>query len=339
MTLRGGIASTPVAADVTPTAGASPTTDPANPAWVEVERRTSAILVVVAVLSAVVAIAVGLILAEALIRPLRDLGRDAAAIAAGDLGRHSRVSGRRDEIGELGRSFDTMASALAESDAARRRFLQDAAHELGTPVTAIQTTASAILDGVYEPERRHLETIRDEARLLGRIVDDLRTIALAEVGKLPMAIATVDLAEAARSTAGAFAAAAAEGGRTIAVEGEGPAMTRGDPDRLRQVLGALVDNALRHVPEHGAVRIRTSVSGATVRVEVEDDGPGLGDHPERLFERFYRAGAAVDRTSGHAGLGLAIVRALVEAQGGRVTARNRAEGGAAFRVELPAAGA
>ena len=133
--------------------------------------------------------------------------------------------------------------------------------------------------------------------------------------------------------------AAAEGERTLAVDGEEPALARGDPDRLRQVLGALVDNALRHVPEHGEVRIRTSLSGATVTVEVEDDGPGLGDHPERLFERFYRAGAAVDRTAGHAGLGLAIVRALVEAQGGRVTARNRAAGGAAFRVELPSAGA
>ena len=80
-----------------------------------------------------------------------------------------------------------MAEALQRSDESRRRFLQDAAHELGTPVTAIQTTVSAILDGVYEPERRHLETIRDETRLLGRIVDDLRTIALAEVGQLPLA--------------------------------------------------------------------------------------------------------------------------------------------------------
>jgi signal transduction histidine kinase len=294
-------------------------------------------LVVMAILSAIVAIAVGLVLAEAVIRPLHDLGQDAAAIAGGDLGRRSRTSGRKDEIGELGRSFDTMAEALQRSDESRRRFLQDAAHELGTPVTAIQTTVSAILDGVYEPERRHLETIQDETRLMGRIVDDLRTIALAEVGRLPLAIEQVDLAHVAASTADAFAAKAAEGGCSLIVDGQGPVLTRADPDRLLQVLSALADNALRHAPPGGHVSIRPSVAGSWAVVEVVDDGPGLGEHPERLFDRFFRAGAPPERTSGHAGLGLAIVRALVEAQDGHVSAANRPEGGAVFRVELPAA--
>jgi two-component system sensor histidine kinase BaeS len=292
-------------------------------------------LVLMAALSAVVAIAIGLLLADAVIRPLKDLRRDAAAIAGGDLQRRSRTSGRSDEIGELGRSFDTMAEALQRSDESRRRFLQDAAHELGTPVTAIQTTVSAILDGVYEPERRHLETIRDETRLLGRIVDDLRTIALAEVGQLPLAVEEVDLAAVAASTASAFAARAAEDRCTLVVDGDGPVITRGDPDRLLQALSALVDNALRHAPDGGRVAILPMVDGARAVVEVVDNGPGLGEHPERLFDRFFRAGAASDRTSGHAGLGLAIVRALVEAQGGHVTAANRPEGGALFRVDLP----
>lgn len=318
---------------------ASPSGVPGELAWVEVERRTSNLLLLVAALSAVVAIAIGLILAEALIRPLRDLGKAASAIAGGDLARRSGVSGRHDEIGDLGRSFDTMAAALQQSDESRRRFLQDAAHELGTPVTAIHTTASAILDGVYQPERRHLETIRDEARLLARIVDDLRTIALAEVRQLPMVIGEVDLAALATSTADAFAAAAAAEGRQIVVTGAGPAVAAGDADRLRQVLAALADNALRHVPAGGRVWIRTAVAGSRVVVDVEDDGPGLGDPADRVFERFFRADAPPDRAAGHAGLGLAIVRALVEAQDGRVSARNRAEGGASFRVELPAAGA
>ena len=244
---------------------------------------------------------------------------------------------RHDEIGELGRSFDTMAVALEQADASRRGFLQDAAHELGTPVTAIQTTASAILDGVYEPERRHLETIRDEARLLGRIVDDLRTIALAEVRQLPIQSLAVDVAGIADSTAAAFAAAAATGGRRIVAEGAGPAVATGDPDRIRQVLSALADNALRHVPAGGEVRIRTALRDGRVLVDVEDDGPGLGDHADRVFDRFYRADAPPDRTAGHAGLGLAIVRALVEAQDGRVSAHNRPGGGAVFRIELKAA--
>jgi len=314
----------------------APTSDPATAAWVEVERRTSVMLVVMAALSAAVAIAIGLLLAEAVIRPLKDLGRDATAIAGGDLQRRSRTSGRSDEIGELGRSFDTMAEALQRSDESRRRFLQDAAHELGTPVTAIQTTVSAILDGVYEPERRHLETIRDETRLLGRIVDDLRTIALAEVGQLPLAAEEVDLAAVATATASAFAARAAGGRCTLVVEGKEPVITRGDPDRLLQALSALVDNALRHAPDGGHVALHPLLEESRAVVEVVDDGPGLGEHPERLFDRFFRAGATPDRTSGHAGLGLAIVRALVEAQGGHVTAANRPEGGAVFRVDLPA---
>ena len=228
-----------------------------------------------------------------------------------------------------------MAAALQRADESRRHFLQDAAHELGTPVTAIQTTASAILDGVYEPERRHLETIRDEARLLARIVDDLRTIALAEVRQLPLAVEDVDLVAITRSTADAFSAAAAARGCRVIVRGAGPVVARGDPDRIRQVLAALVDNALRYVPDGGEVRVVTVVAGDRVQALVEDDGPGLGDHPERVFDRFYRADATPDRAAGHAGLGLAIVRALVEAQAGSVSATNHPAGGASFRIELP----
>lgn len=330
---RGATASSPSAAPAAPTS--SPTIGDA--AWVEVERRTSTILLVVAALSAIAAIAVGLVLAEALIRPLRDLGRSASAIAGGDLERRSGIGSRRDEIGDLARSFDTMAAALQQADASRRGFLQDAAHELGTPVTAIHTTASAILDGVYEPDRRHIETIRDEARLLSRIVDDLRTIALAEVRELPLQRIEVDVADAAASTVDALAAAAALHGQQLVAEEAAPAIVVGDPDRIRQVLAALVDNAIRHIPTGGEVRVRTATMDGWVRVEVEDDGPGLGDAADRVFDRFYRADAPQDRTGGHAGLGLAIVRALVEAQGGRVSAGNRPGGGAVFRVELPAA--
>ncbi|MCJ7712664.1 MAG: HAMP domain-containing histidine kinase [Chloroflexi bacterium] len=330
---RGATASSPSAAPAAPTS--SPTIGDA--AWVEVERRTSTILLVVAALSAIAAIAVGLVLAEALIRPLRDLGRSASAIAGGDLERRSGIGSRRDEIGDLARSFDTMAAALQQADASRRGFLQDAAHELGTPVTAIHTTASAILDGVYEPDRRHIETIRDEARLLSRIVDDLRTIALAEVRELPLQRIEVDVADAAASTVDALAAAAALHGQQLVAEEAAPAIGVGDPDRIRQVLAALVDNAIRHIPTGGEVRVRTATMDGWVRVEVEDDGPGLGDAADRVFDRFYRTDAPQDRTGGHAGLGLAIVRALVEAQGGRVSAGNRPGGGAVFRVELPAA--
>ena len=310
------------------------TGDPATAAWVEVERRTSSILFVVALLAGIIAVAIGFILAEAMIRPLRRLGGAASAVASGDLARRSGVGDRKDEIGELGRSFDAMAEALERSDESRRRFLQDAVHELGTPITAIHTTASAILDGLYEPEPRHLETIRDEARLLGRIVDDLRTIALAEMHRLPVGDTPVDIASIADFTADAFSAVAAAGGCRVVAEASGPAWVAGDPDRLRQVLGALVDNALRHSPEGGTVRIVTSCAEATVEVAVEDEGAGLGPDADRVFDRYFR-GDPSDPDGRHAGLGLAIVRALVEAHGGVVTAAGGDSGGAVFRVRLP----
>jgi signal transduction histidine kinase len=299
-----------------------------------VERRTSSIVLVVALLAGIVSLAIGLILAEAMIRPLRRLGGAASAVASGDLARRSGVGDRKDEIGELGRSFDAMAEALERSDESRRRFLQDAVHELGTPITAIHTTASAILDGLYEPEPRHLETIRDEARLLGRIVDDLRTIALAELHRLPVGDTPVDMASIASLVAEAFSAAAAAGGCRVVAEAGGPAWVSGDPDRLRQVLSALVDNALRHSPEGGTVRILTTCAGGTVELAVEDEGAGLGPDADRVFDRYFR-GDASDPQGRHAGLGLAIVRALVEAHGGLVTAESGDRGGAVFRVRLP----
>ena len=317
-----------------PSPSSAATSDPATAAWVEVERRTSSILFVVAILAGIVSVAIGLILAEAMIRPLRRLGVAASAVASGDLARRSGVGDRDDEIGELGRSFDAMAETLERSDESRRRFLQDAVHELGTPITAIHTTASAILDGLYEPEPRHLETIRDEARLLGRIVDDLRTIALAEMHRLPVGDTPVDIASIAGLTADAFGAVATACGCRVVAEASGPAWVAGDSDRLRQVLGALVDNALRHSPEGGTVRILTSCAGATVEVAVEDEGAGLGPDADRVFDRYFR-GEASDPQGRHAGLGLAIVRALVEAHGGIVTAASGDTGGAVFRVRLP----
>lgn len=181
----------------------------------------------------------------------------------------------------------------------------------------------------------HIEAIRDEARLLARIVDDLRTIALAEVHDLPLQHIPVDVATIASSTAAAFGAVAAAAGSHVVAIDDGPAMVAGDPDRIRQVLAALVDNALRHVSQDGEVSVHTTVTAGLVTVRVLDNGPGLGRDPARVFERFYRADPVVDRTAGHAGLGLTIVRALVEALDGEVWAANRPEGGAQFTVLLP----
>ncbi|HSG87030.1 MAG TPA: HAMP domain-containing sensor histidine kinase [Candidatus Limnocylindrales bacterium] len=302
----------------------------------QIERETTVSLIVVAVAAAAGASLLGFILADRISGPLGRLGNAAAAVAHGDLARRSGLAGRSDELGELGRSFDAMARELEAAEAARRRFFQDAVHELKTPLAVIEATTTAVLDRVYDHDDRHLETIRDQSRLLARIVDDLRTIGLAEAGTLPLRIETIDV--------GAIVGAAI---RSFAVQGEAAGLrldqhvspgllVRADPDRLRQMVGALLDNAIRHTPSGGMVRVEGGASSGLVRLSVVDSGTGFrpADLPH-VFDRFYQEDPGRDRARGSSGLGLAIVRALAEAQGGRAGAENAIPAGARVWVELP----
>lgn len=302
----------------------------------QVERETTFTLVVVAIAAAAGASVVGFVLADRIATPLGRLGAAAAAVAHGDLGRRSGLAERSDEIGALGRSFDAMAEELQAAELGRRRFFQDAVHELKTPLAVIEATTTAVLDGVYSHEDRHLETLRDQGRLLARIVDDLRTIGLAEAGSLPLAIGTVAVGEAVDRALRSFSASAEAAGLGLASDVPAGLVVRADPDRLGQILGALLDNAIRHTPSGGSVRVEALMVPGFVRVSVVDDGPGFDpqDLPH-VFDRFYQADPSRDRSTGSSGLGLAIVRALAEAQGGRVTAGNEPTGGARLSVELP----
>ena len=311
------------------------------------EVRESMILTIILVagVAALVASLGGIWAAGRLVRPIRRLEGAAAAVAGGDLAGRSGLADRTDELGDLGRSFDGMAAALERGEEDRRRFMQDAVHELRTPLAVVEATTSAVLDGVYAHDDEHLRTIRDQARLLTRIVDDLRTISLAEGGRLDLHAERVDVAAVLGDAARDVEARAVEVGRTVAVEpvaadavGVGLAVVA-DRDRVRQALAALLDNALRHAPPGGRVVLAgRAATGTTVRIEVRDTGPGIAaeDLP-RVFDRLYQADPARDRRTGSSGLGLAIVRALVEAQGGRVGAGTAPEGGALVWMELPRA--
>jgi two-component system sensor histidine kinase BaeS len=306
----------------------------------QVQQETILTVVAVAALAVVVASAVGFVLAARLTSPLRRLETTAAAVAAGDLGARSGMADRPDEIGSLARSFDAMADDLERSEAARRRFFQDAAHEMKTPLAVIDATAAAVLDGVFEHDDRHLATIRDQARLLGRIVDDLRTISLAEAGALPLETGPVDVPGLLDGLARSFEArATALGVRIeIAPAPPGPAVAIGDPDRLTQALGSLLDNAFRHGAAGGRIELAWTTSPGRVRIAVRDHGPGIApDDQARVFDRFYQVDEARDRGSGTSGLGLAIVKALVEAQGGTVGVEAPPDGGTRVWIEVPAA--
>ena len=312
----------------------------------QAQQSTILRLLVAAAAAAAGASLLGLLLAGRMVRPLTRLEEAASGVARGDLAQRSGLADRSDEFGQLGRTFDSMAGELARSEESRRGFLQDAAHELKTPLAVIDATSSAILDGVYTPERRHIETIRDQSRVLARIVDDLRTISLAEGGHLPMERRAVNVAATLSSVAAGFEARAASCSVSLTVDAPRGLAVDADPDRVRQILTALLDNALRHTPDGGAVRlVATAVAaagrGATrlaIRISVEDTGTGIP--PEalpRIFERFFQADPAHSRGTGTSGLGLSIVQALAAAQGGRAGAENGPNGGARLWFELPAA--
>ncbi len=301
----------------------------------QVQQETVIALVAVALVAAAIASILGFLMARSVAHPLGTLEDAAAGIAAGDLGRRSGLATRTDEIGSLGRSFDSLAETLEGTEEARRRFFQDVVHELKTPLAVIDATTSAVIDGVYEHDDRHLETIRGQARQLSRIVDDLRTIGLAESGVLPLRRAPVPLEPLLAELASAFGAAAAAAGGTVGATVSASLNVHADPDRLRQAIAALLDNAVRHAPGT-AIALEASRRPTGVHIEVRDGGPGIAD-PDlpHVFERFYQADESRDRAAGTSGLGLAIVKAIAEAHGGSVGAANAPAGGARIWIDLP----
>lgn len=304
----------------------------------EVQQETVRNLVLAAVLAAGGASLLGIVIAGRLVGPLRRLESSAHAVASGDLSQRSSVADRSDEIGALGRSFDAMASSLEAQEGARRRFFQDAAHELKTPLAVIEATATAIVDGVYEHDDRHLETIREQSRRLSRIVDDLRTISLSDAGALPLAMAQVDVGDLVRRDTAALESRATAAGIELRADATNGLLVDADPDRLRQALGALIDNALTFTPRGGSITVRAERRRDRVLISVRDTGPGFADvDAPHVFERFYRADRARDRATSSSGLGLAIVSAIVAAHGGTVGAANAETGGAVVWIELPAA--
>jgi signal transduction histidine kinase len=289
------------------------------------------------VLAIGLALLLGLLISWRLTAPLRQLTHAAGAIAAGDLSQRVPAKGG-DELGELGQAFNEMAASLEDGEALRRNMMADVAHELRTPLTVIQGNLQAILDGVYPLDEAQVASLFDETRLLTRLVDDLRELALAEAGQLRLEHEMIDMASLAQGAVGNFSPGAEAAGLKLesAISGESLEVT-GDADRLGQVLRNLISNALRHTPAGGRVTVTVRRSGERVLLEVADTGTGIS--PEDLphvFDRFYRGDKSRSRRGGGAGLGLAIARQLVIAHGGEIDAESTLGAGTTFRVSLPA---
>jgi signal transduction histidine kinase len=280
---------------------------------------------------------IGAVLSHNLTAPLQRLAAAARAVAADDLGQQVKVEGSA-EVAEVSHAFNEMTAALEEAEKLRQNLMADVAHELRTPLSVLQGNLRAILDDVYPLEKAEIARLYDETRLLSRLVNDLRELALAEAGQLSFNLRSTDVADVLRTTITNFEPAAESKSIQLAAEvADDLPLVMADPDRLAQVLRNLLTNALRHTPKGGQVAVSASSTEDAVKIVVTDNGEGIASQDlVRVFDRFYRGDRARSRAEGGAGLGLAIVRAMVEALGGQVSATSDGPGrGSTFTVILP----
>ncbi|MFE9751268.1 sensor histidine kinase [Saccharothrix saharensis] len=296
--------------------------------------RAAATVAAVLLVAAAAAVPAG----RRLVRPIRALTVAARRIADGD--RATRVPVRGDdEVTRLASAFNTMADAIARTDRRHRTLVGDVAHELRTPLANLRGHLEAVQDGVLPLDPALVASLLEEQDLLERLVADLHDLALADAGALrvhPEERQAVDLAE--QTVAAHRARAQASGVDLRAEAGHRPVVVHADPARLRQALGNLVSNAIRHTPPGGTVVVAVRGHADAVEFAVTDTGSGIAaEHLPHLFDRFYRADPSRDRAAGGSGLGLAIARHLVEAHGGTLTAASTPGNGSTFTIRLPPA--
>ena len=307
--------------------------DSADHAHAMFDESVAVVFGLAAALAAVLAIAVAMLLAHRLARPVERIAEAARRLADGDLSARVPEEGPV-ELRELAAAYNAMADRLAEQELVRREFIVNASHELRTPLTNLQGYLEALRDGVIPPDPATFDSLREEVDRLTRLAASLDVLAGA--GGVRGPARAVDLGPAVRTAADLVAPALAR--RSIGLEVDAPdgLVVHARPDELAQVLANLLQNAVRYTPSGGAVEVAAGRVADGVRVRVANTGPGIPpDDLPRIWERFYRVEKSRDASRGGAGVGLAIVRQLVEEAGGHVGVTS--DGGwTTFWLTLPA---
>ena len=295
---------------------------------------TTALLVGVLASAAAAGLAAAFVTSR-LLRPLNAVRAATRRIAAGRYQASVPVP-KVPELAALAGDVNTLATELASTETRRTRLLGEVAHEMRTPLTALEGYMEGLIDGVFAPEPEILGAASDELRRLRRLADDLSALSRAEEQRLDLHPADTDLADLTRRAAGRLAPQFSDGHVTLTVHAPGPLPVRADPDRITQILTNIIGNALAATPAAGTVTVDACTAGQRAQVAVSDTGAGLeAEDLERVFERFYRAPGQPRRSSG-SGIGLTIARDIARAHGGEVTASSAGPGqGATFMLTLP----
>jgi heavy metal sensor kinase len=301
--------------------------------------RLGVLLVLGGPLALALASGVGWLVAGAALRPVERMRAEAAAISASEPGRRLPPSGTDDELARLGETLNGMLERLEQALDRERRFVDEASHELRTPLANLRTELDLALRRSRRPEELEaaLRSAAEDTERLARLAEDLLVLARTDHGRVPLRREPVALGPLVEGALQAFATQAAKGG--VSIESRVPEGIKAslDPLRLRQVIGNLLDNALRYTPRGGMVTFEAAHADGTLTLEVRDTGEGFpASFLPSAFEPFARPDTARSRPGGGTGLGLAIVRAVAEAHGGVAEARNLPQGGASVTLRIPA---
>ena len=307
-----------------------------DPRAQEFVQRNTQLLIYSSLGATLVAFLLGIFISRTLTRPIRELTAATHAISEGNLNQQVSVRSN-DEMGELARAFNRMSAELARSVHTRRQMTADIAHELRTPLSLILGHAEAVHDGVLPPSRENFEIIREEAGRLEHLVDDLRTLSLADAGELKLNPQHVTLPKLLQDLAALYQFQMQKKNVNLQVDVEQPLPElTADPARITQVLTNVLDNALRHTPEGGRIILAAKLTADGIEISIRDSGPGLASEDlERIFDRFYRADASRHRADGGSGLGLAIAKSIVQAHSGQIRAESKLGDGLKVIISLP----
>lgn len=278
----------------------------------------------------------GTLLFRQITRPLSDLQNSALEIAKGDLATRVVIS-TQDEVGQVGQAFNQMADELENVQRLRRQMVADIAHELRTPLSVIQGNLEAMLDGLIEPEPGELAEVHEEVLRLTRLTEDLRLLSLADAGQLSLIMQQIELRELINATLDQMQVLAEN--QEVLLESDVSELMHlvpGDPDKLKQALINLIDNAIRFTAPGGRVLVKAHEEAGKVNIMVIDGGPGIAPEDQPfVFERFWRGDSGRDRADGGSGLGLSIVKEIVSQHGGSVAVDSPPGGPCTFIIELP----